>query len=189
MDIRMEFGSNIVLADANGQPLSERFQKVLRDLLPRLRRAFPNLRDEAVITNILEQAGQRISEREERYGTLAELHGYTWTTVKNAVISMQRGSDHMVQKASIRSAEADWMLAQLPAGSSDAASIEEAVLLSQALERLTAQEKQIAIWKKAGFSVEEIASHLNVSPGSVHQMYFRMRHRLRKMLNTGKHPE
>ena len=56
----MEFGSNIVLADANGQPLSERFQKVLLDLLPRLRRAFPNLRDEAVITNILEQAGQRI---------------------------------------------------------------------------------------------------------------------------------
>lgn len=185
----MGFGTNIVLADANGHPLDARVQKVLRDLLPRLRRTFPFLRDEAVIANILEGAGQRIAEREKHSGTIAELHGYTWAAVKNAVVSMQRGSDHRVQNASIGSTEAEWLLARLPATSSHPESIEESVFLSQALDRLTDQEKSIAIWKQAGFSVDEIAAHLNISPGAVNQTYFRMKHRLRKMLHPGVGPE
>ena len=174
--------SKLVLADANGRPFEERLQKVLLGLLPRLRRSFPNLRDEAVIANILEQAGQKISEREDRDGTVAELHGYAWTALRNATISMQRRSEYIVQNAAIACASGRTMLTQLPALTSGPEAIEDAVLLSQALSHLSIQERQIAIWKKAGFSVEEIASYLKVSPGSVNQAYFRMCHRLRKLL-------
>lgn len=185
----MKSGTNIPLADANGQPLGQRIQKVLCDLIPRLRRSFPSLRDDAVVTNILEEAGQRISTREERIGSVDELHKYTWTAVKNAAISKLRRSEHRVQLSSVGSLEAEKVLAQIQSSESDAESIEQSVMLSQAFSRLSLRERQIAIWKLAGFTFSEIARYLNVSPGSVEQMDFRARHRLRKFLSGDRHPE
>jgi RNA polymerase sigma factor (sigma-70 family) len=179
----MDFERNILLADVDGQPLGEHIQRILRELLPRLRRTFPYLRDEAQIANILEGAGQRIAAREKQIGPIPELHRYTWVVLKNAMLSLQRRSEHKVQRGSVSDSHADWLLARLPTSHASAGAIEGSVLLSQALGLLSHYEKMIAIHKQAGFSDREIAEHLNTSPGAVSQTYFRMRHRLRIILD------
>ena len=179
---QMEFDSNLLLADVDGQPLSEHIQGVLRDLLPRFRRTFPYVRDEAQIADILEGAGQRIAAREKQVGPIPELHRYTWVAVKNAVLSVQRRSDHKVQSGSVSHSDAAWLLARLPASHANPGAIEHSVLLSQALDLLSQDEKMIAIHKQAGFSDREIAEHMNTSAGAISQTYFRIRHRLRKIL-------
>ena len=182
----MDFNSNILLADVNGQPLGEHIQGVLRELLPRFRRTFPYIRDDAQIANILEGAGQRVAAREKQIGPIPELHGYTWVAIKNAMLSLQRRSEHKVQSASISTSAADALLARLPTSHGTPGAIEDSVLLSQALDHLSMDEKMIAIHKQAGFSDREIAEHMNTSTGAVSQTYFRMRHRIRKVLAHGR---
>jgi hypothetical protein len=58
----MKSRRKIPLVGSDGQPLPERIQRALHDLLPRFNRWFP-LQDEAVVTGLLEQAGQRIKEK------------------------------------------------------------------------------------------------------------------------------
>ena len=48
--------------DDTGRPLAAHIQGVLRVLAPRLQRRFPALKDPAVITDVLEEAGRRISD-------------------------------------------------------------------------------------------------------------------------------
>lgn len=179
---KMEFNSNILLADIDGQPLGEHIQAVLIALLPRFRRTFPYLRDEAQIANILEGAGQRIAAREKQLGPIPELHRYAWVVLRNAILSLQRRSEYKVQTASISNGDADWLLARLPASHGTPGAIEDSVLLSQALDLLSHDEKMIAIHKQAGFSDREIARQMNTSAGAVSQTYFRMRHRVRRFL-------
>jgi DNA-directed RNA polymerase specialized sigma24 family protein len=186
LGVTMEFDSNILLADVDGQPLGEHIQSVLRELLPRFRRTFPYIRDEAQIANILEGAGQRIAAREKQIGPIPELHGYTWVALKNATLSVQRRSEHKVQSASISNLDSDGLLAHLPAREGTQDAIEGSVLLSQALNLLSEDEKMIAIYKQAGFSDREIAQHMNTSTGAVSQTYFRMRYRVRKFLARGR---
>ena len=71
------------LLDSNGKPLGDRIERVLAGLLPKLRRRFPNLQDEVAITEVMEEAGRRIANREERGGPIERLHGYAWVTVRS----------------------------------------------------------------------------------------------------------
>ena len=100
------------------------------------------------------------------------------------MLSVQRRSEHKVQSASISNSDADWLLARLPASHGNPGAIEDSVLLSQALDLLSQDEKMIAIHKQAGFSDREIAEHMNTSAGAISQTYFRMRHRVRKILGA-----
>ncbi len=51
-----------LLVDPYGRPLDDRLQVVLRAMVPRLRRDFPAIRDDVLITDVLEQAGRSIVE-------------------------------------------------------------------------------------------------------------------------------
>lgn len=64
----------IPLVGSDGQPLPERIQRALHDLLPMFNRWFP-LQDEAVVTGLLEKAGQRIKEKERKSGPVERLCG------------------------------------------------------------------------------------------------------------------
>ncbi len=66
----------LLFLDSNGQPIDSRIERVLAGLIPKLRRRFPTLQDEAVLADVVEEAGRRIATREERSGPIAHLHGY-----------------------------------------------------------------------------------------------------------------
>ena len=55
----MEFPTRTHFLDQAGNPLPDRIQSALDELLPRLRRKFSVIRDE-VLTEIMEQAGQKL---------------------------------------------------------------------------------------------------------------------------------
>jgi hypothetical protein len=59
-------------------------------LKPRLRRQFPSLRDDVVITEILEEAGRRIVEHERHVGAIEKLRGYAWVAIQHVATSRLR---------------------------------------------------------------------------------------------------
>ncbi len=54
----MEHLLTIGLLDSDGQPFDPRIQRVLIQLLPRLRREFPTLQDEVGLAEIMEEAAE-----------------------------------------------------------------------------------------------------------------------------------
>ncbi len=182
----MRFNTNLLLADVDGQPLSEHIHSVLRDLLPRFKRTFPQIRDDAQVSDILEGAGQRIAAREKQLGRVSELHRYAWVALKNAAVSVQRRSEGKIQSSSMSYSDAEWLLGRLSSTFGSPGAIEQCVLLKQALDLLTPEERLIAIRRQAGFSDREIAEHVNTSAAAIGQKYFRMLHRVRKILALGR---
>ena len=71
------------LIGSDGQPFDGRIAKVLLKIAPRLRREYPALEDDVVVTEVLEEAGRRIVQREAKKGPLERLYGFAWVTIQN----------------------------------------------------------------------------------------------------------
>lgn len=69
------------LLDSDGTPFHPRLERALTQLAARPRREFPALQDEVTVTEVIEQAGRRISRREQRAGAVEKLHGYAWVVI------------------------------------------------------------------------------------------------------------
>ncbi len=172
------------LLDSNGKPLTERIQRALTRLLPRLRRQFPALQDEVALTEVMEEAGRRITLREERGGPIEKLHGYAWVTIRSVATSrMRRGSIRLIQKT-LEPEASHAKLATVPAASGTAEEVERAILLREVLDRLSPEEKLVCIWKKAGWSSQEIAEHQGRSVTAVDTLFSRAKAKLRKALGV-----
>jgi RNA polymerase sigma factor (sigma-70 family) len=181
----MESSTRSTLLDHRGRPLPERLQHALGELVSKLRRKFSMIRDDVVLVEILEQAGQRIASREERDGCVESLHGFAWVTVRNVAISRLRRSPHLLEQSTVGSAESAAAISRLTAEQSSAAAIESKILLSEVLGRLSSRERMIAIWKKSGFSSQEIAEHFGMSVSSVDTTFCRIRRKVQRLLRQG----
>ena len=179
----MEFPTRTHFLDQAGNPLPDRIQSALDELLPRLRRKFSVIRDEVVLTEIMEQAGQKLLSREARSGRIDQLYGFAWVTVYRVAISQLRRSPYLLEQPTTDSAER--ALSRLTSEQSSPASIERGVLASQVLDRLSQRERMIAIWKRSGFSSREIAEKLEISVPAVNTTFCRLRQKVQKLLGTG----
>lgn len=185
----MEFSTGSPLLDHRGKPLPDRIQHVLDELVPKLRRKFSMIRDDVVVVEILEQAGQQIANREVRDGPIERLYGFAWVTVRNVAISRLRRSPHLLELSTVGSAESAAALSRLTAEESSPADIEYRILLGQVLGRLSSRERMIAIWKQAGRSSQEIAEHLGMSVSAVDTAYCRIRQKVQRLLRPGSDPD
>lgn len=178
----MKSRRKIPLVGSDGQPLPERIQRALHDLLPRFNRWFP-LQDEAVVTGLLERAGQRIKEKERKSGPIESLHGFAWTVLHNLGVSELRLSRSKVQLESIGSEEGERLMSYM---SSDqhATAIEERLAIEQALAQVSELERRVALLKVAQFTSAEIAEQLGSTDRAIDQAYFRVRHKLKKLLGS-----
>lgn len=177
----MEHLRTIGLLDSDGQPFHPRIERVLIQLLPRLRREFPRLQDEVGLAEIMEEAGRRIRHREER-GPIERLHGYAWVAVRSIATSRMRlGSTKLTQKTLDSEAGSARLLAT-PSSQGTAAEVEQAVLLRELLRTLSREERMICLWKKAGFSSQEIALHQRRTVVSVDTIFSRAKQKIRKAL-------
>ena len=181
----MEHQRHLILLDSDGKPLDSRIARVLSRLLPRLRRHFPQLRDEVALTDILERAGRRIALKEQRVGQIERLHGYAWVTIRSIATSeMRRGSVRVVQ-STLDSAASLARLASVPARFGTAEDVERAILLREVLGKLSQDERFICVWKRAGFSSQEIAKYQGRSVAAVDTLFSRAKQKLRRALGTG----
>ena len=177
----MEHLRTIGLLDSDGRPFHPRLERVLNQLLPRLRREFPSLQDEVGLTEIMEEAGRRIRHREER-GQIERLHGYAWVTVRSIATSRMRlGATKLDQKTLDSDAGTARLLAT-PTLRGTAAEVEQTVLLKELLQTLSREERMICLWKKAGFSSQEIALHQKRTVVAVDTIFSRAKQKIRKAL-------
>ena len=165
----------------NGEPLDSRIATLLDRMAPRVIRQFPSLHDETALIEVLEEAGRRVAEREERGGRLANLAGYTWVTVRSVATSfIRRGAARLVQKTIV--VDASQIIASQPAAIGNPDDIEREILLREVLAKLTAEERRVCDLKQAGFSSQEIARQLGRSVVSVDTIFSRAKARLRRLL-------
>ena len=177
----MEHLRTIGLLDSDGQPFQQRIERVLIQLLPRLRREFPALQDEVGLTEILEEAGRRIRHREER-GPIERLHGYAWVTVRSIAMSRMRLGLYKLNQKTLDSETGNARLLTTPSATGTAAEVEQRLLLRELLGTLSREERMICLWKKAGFSSQEIALHQGRTAVSVDTIFSRAKQKIRNAL-------
>ena len=141
------------------------------------------IRDEVVLTEIMEQAGQKLLNREARNGPIDKLYEFAWVTVYRVAISELRRSPYLLEQPTADLAEG--ALSRLTSEQSSPASMESGVLASQVLDRLSHREQMIAIWKRSGFSSREIAAKLEMSVPAVDTTFCRVRQKVQKLLGPG----
>jgi len=177
------------LLDSDGRPFHPRIERVLCQLVTRLRREFPALQDEVTVTEVMEEAGRRIRAREERGGEVERLHGYAWVTVRSVATSRMRlGSTRLIQR-SIEPEAAGARLSATRATVGTAEDVERRLLLRELLAKLSREERLVCLWKQAGFSSQEIADHRGRSVEAVDTMFSRAKHKLRMALGMNRHSQ
>lgn len=180
----MEHLRNLRLLDERGNLLSAHIEEVLVRLLPRLQRQFPALQDEVAITEVVEEAGRRIASREQRAGPIEKLHGYAWVTLRSVATSwMRRGSNRLTQRT-LGADESQAALSTVVTESGTPEQIERDILLREVLAQMTADERMVCIWKKAGFSSQEIAQHRGSSAAAVDTVFSRAKQKIRRLLGV-----
>jgi RNA polymerase sigma factor (sigma-70 family) len=168
--------------DFNDSFLPERIQRVLDDLSPRLQRQFPALHDDAVLAEVLEEAGRRIVRRETRSGAIEKLHAYAWVTLRSVAASHLRLGATQVMQRTLRSEASQARLASSPAVIGSVEEIERRILLREVLAHLSREERLICVWKKAGFTTEQIAHFLGRSVTAVDTIFCRAKQKIRRLL-------
>lgn len=172
------------LLDEDGNPLNPRIAGALNRLVPRFQKQFPTLCDEQDLTEILEQAGRKIANREQQVGPIEKLHGYAWVTLRNVAASWVRRGTGRLKQHTLDSVESQTALAGLPAEIGTPDQIESAILVREVQAQLSPQERLVLGWKKAGFSSEEIATFRGSSVGAVDALFSRAKHKIRALLRV-----
>ena len=155
----MERPPKFTLLDETGHPFGAHIQAALTSLTPRLLRHYPALRDEWLLIGILETAARKITNRERESGPIAKLHGYAWVTLQTVATSrLRQGRGRLAQKL-LESDVNGVSLDGVPARTGTADEIERAVLWREVLARLSMEERRVCMWKKAGYTSDEIAEY------------------------------
>lgn len=184
----MEFTDRLAFVDQTGQPLNDRIQQVLRRLLPDLRKRYPFIVDDVVITEILEEAGQRIADRERQFGPVQNLPGYASVIVRHVAASRMRQRSMRVEELALDAEESHARLSALPSDRASADQIEREMLLKQIAAQLSPNEKVVWTMKQAERSSREIADCLKSSVAAVDTLFHRMKPKVRAMLRAVPRP-
>jgi DNA-directed RNA polymerase specialized sigma24 family protein len=174
----MERPTNSQLLDRQGQPLSEPIQRVLRTLVPRFRQHYPVL-DDLALTEVLEEAGQRLADRDVSRGPIASLRVYAWKTLRSVAVSRLRRSDMRVERATMGSEASDRVVTSLSSDLASADRIERDILLREVLAFVSPQERLICMLKAGGFSSRDIANRLGRSVTGVNVAFWRATRKMR----------
>lgn len=170
-----------VVLDEYGQPLTGRVAVVLERLAPTFARQFAEFRDEAVLSDALERAAQRIRRREVRGGVI-NLEAYAWVTLVSIANSLRRrGQARLARRTTSESSDAALNLATAVTGSPE--QIERSILIRELLAHLTPRERVVYEWRLEGLTSQEIAKRRGCTAGAVDVLVTRAHQRLRLLLN------
>jgi DNA-directed RNA polymerase specialized sigma24 family protein len=94
---------------------------------------------------------------------------------------MRQGSAKLHQKT-LDSDAGNARLLATPSSRGTAAEVEQTVLLRELLRTLSREERMICLWKKAGFSSQEIALHQRRTVVAIDTIFSRAKQKIRKAL-------
>ena len=170
------------LLDHIGKPLSECLQRVLGDISQSLRNRFPALRDEVLVTEVLEEAGRRITDYERASGSVQNLDAFAWITVMNVAKSRMRHPSMRLARSTLQSDESQAVFGTLLSTHGSQEQIEADILVKEILGQLTAEERSLCSLKKSGLSSREIARKLRTSVARVNILFHRVKLKIRHAL-------
>ena len=182
----MEWVGKRTLLDANGNPLSPRIQRVLRDLYPRFRNRFFTLSDEVLVIEILEEAGRHITDGEAATGPADNLEAFAWTTLSNVATSRLRQPSVRLSLATLGSDASEVALERMTSRDGTPEQIEAQIQFHELMAKLTAQERVLIARKQSGCSSREIANELGTSPANVDVLFYRIKQKCRDAKNGNK---
>jgi DNA-directed RNA polymerase specialized sigma24 family protein len=168
--------------DADGSPLAVRIQSVLRDLRLRFRSRLPRIDDDLFVTEVFEEAGRRIVAHEAEHGQVEDLEAFAWTVVLNVARSRLGRSSMRVIGATLDHTASDAVLRALHAREGSREQIEKDILVQQILAHMTPEERDLYYRKAWGHSVRDIARACGKSEGHVNTLVYRMRLRIKELL-------
>lgn len=177
----MERRRQIRLVDENGNPLGPRLDEALASLIPRFEREFPAFRDESLIIEALEAAGRKIAKRERESGPIENLHGYAWVALRSVGVSWSRLGSRRLARNTLPPDDSATALESIPAKTGTPEQMESAIHLAEVMARLTPEERLVCMWKKAGYTSQEIAEHRGTSPGAIDVLFTRTKQKIRKL--------
>jgi DNA-directed RNA polymerase specialized sigma24 family protein len=172
--------------DDDGSPLDARIQRVLRDLRLRFRTRLPRIDDDLFVTEVFEEAGRRIVAHEAEHGQVEDLEAFTWTVVLNVARSRLARSSMRIIGATLDHEASDTVLRALHARDGSREEIENDILVQQILAHMTPEERDLYFWKEWGHSVRDIARACGKSEGHVNTLVYRMRLKIRDLLEPTK---
>jgi RNA polymerase sigma factor (sigma-70 family) len=178
--------SKLHLADRGGNPLGDHIHAVLAALLPRFRRRFPRLRDDATVTDLIEEVGRRIAQHEVEHGSIEHMRGFAWKALFNLGVSWSRTPEAQLDYRLIAASQVGTILASAEADEGTPEEIHRSILIRELLERLSAEERFIILRRRAGFSSKEIGKALGRSVADVDTTYHRAIRKLQEFLRKGR---
>ena len=181
----MEHLQHLRLLDERGKPLGTRIESVLKRLVPRFLKRFPASHDDLAVTEVLEEAGRRIANRERQVGPIKKLHGYAWVTLHNTGTSWLRRPSNRVAQNTVGAVESEIALSAMPADYGSPEEIEKAILMEQVTARLSPEERLVFFLKiNAGFSSEQIAYLRGTSVNAIDIAFSRIKRKIWRLLSV-----
>ena len=180
----MAHAPRLTLVDPHGVPFDPRIEEVVVALSARAQRQFPALRDELLLTEVLEETARRIAQRERHAGPLEHRHGYAWVTLRSVAVSYLRRGPSRLAGRTLGRKHSESVLSTVSASAHTAAHIERAVLHREVLALLSAGERELIELQEAGFSSADIASAKGRSIASVNTACSRAKARLRRIIGA-----
>ena len=180
----MEHLRKPALLDGNGKPFDAHIDSVLSRLMLRLRREFPSLQDDVVYVEVLEEAGRRLANREQRSGPLQKINGYAWVTIRSIATSRLRQGPARLLQRTLGSEAGDAALSHTATMDGSAEQVEQGILLREVLALLTRDEQRVCLWKFMGFSSQEIAQRRGTTVNAVDLLFFHAKEKIRRTVGV-----
>lgn len=168
------------LVDAAGNPLEERFQRVARKLERHFFNAFPEIGDEAVVCNCVEQTALKVHAHEQTYGRVQDLASYFLRVYSNVVSTLLRGRYHTKYESAVPDQELEICAGPSRTGSPEA--IERQILIDQTLRGLDKNKRMMLLLDGLGYSAKDIARRCGTNEGNVYTTLHRAREEARKLM-------
>jgi DNA-directed RNA polymerase specialized sigma24 family protein len=172
--------------DDDGSPFAPRIQGVLRVLRLRFGSRLPRIVDDVFVTEVFEEAGRKIVAHEAAHGRVEDLEAFAWTVVLNVARSRLGRSSMRVIGATLDRTASDAVLRALHARDGSKEQIENDILVQQVLAKMTPEERDLYFRKAWGHSVRDIARACGKSEGHVNTLVYRMRLKIKELLQPTK---
>jgi RNA polymerase sigma factor (sigma-70 family) len=176
------------ILDERGHPFDPRIEQALLRLVPKFRRHYPACRDEFSVVEVLEEAGRKIDHREKQSGQIEHLHGYAWVTLRTVAATRLRRGDGQLERRTFGAEDGAAAIDATPSRTGTPEEVERTILLRELLAQLSPEERVVCMWKKAGYTSQEIAKRRGTGPGAVDTMLSRIRQKVRDLMAPGGDP-
>jgi RNA polymerase sigma factor (sigma-70 family) len=173
------------ILDERGHPFDSRIEQALLSLVPKFRRHYPAFRDEFSVVEVLEEAGRKIDHRERQSGPIEHLHGYAWVTLRTVAATRLRRGEGQLAWRMFGAEDGAAVIDATPSRTGTPEDVERTILLRELLAQLSPEERLVCMWKKAGYTSQEIAKRRGTGPGAVDTMLSRIRQKVRDLMAPG----